>query len=123
LQTTFQNEIKEFQIVQQLKREGNFKDTRFSNTQINEVDNLLNKWTLEEISFYGQIYYSEAIKIVSDMPRLPNKDDLELSLTGEVDQSDDRIMSGLTTYLNNLIKLSPLICTLLAFRNFLTDGS
>lgn len=127
--------MKEYQLFQQLVQEHNLKDTIKASTLVlasksflsfrsaaEQDDNniVLNKWTLEEIGDYGKIYYNEAIKIISNMPRLPSKDDFEMN---DNTSSDDRVLNGLTTYLNNLIKISPLICTILAFRNFVTDGS
>lgn len=85
----------------------------------------LNQRVSEEFYRYGKQYYDEAVRIVTNMPRLPSKfseADVEKMVTSPREGSrvtSDQMMQELKQYINRLIRFSPLIRNLFYWRDFL----
>jgi len=91
---------------------------------------VLNEITSEEFYRFGKLYYEEAKRILTHMPRLPSKygnvstagNEFSYNLI-QADQtkiSTEQLMMDIQRYINDLIKFSPLIANLFYLRDFLT---
>ena len=129
---SFTNEVKEYERVEKVTSSGEIKNKK--QVQIAPLESAyeqkqgspsihLNSWAADEFYQYGKIYYDEARRILQNLPKLPSKFEQNNNLTEENGNriSPDQLIEQLTDWLNNLIKLSPLIANQFALRRFLID--
>lgn len=87
---------------------------------------ILDEGTIKEHERYGLMYFEEAKRILTHMPKFPAKHQEQqfgsamYDATEATKVSPDQLMLNIQAYMNELLELSPLIPTLFYVRDFLT---